>query len=236
MCDMTRSQVFRLQHVTFEWVVAFTVTCPIFYVRHDSSICPHLQHVTREWVVAIKRDMTHSYVWHDSFTSPPFATCHMSMSCGIQMWHGPFICVTWLIHMSRPPSVTCHIRMSCSIRVWRDPCIRVTWLIHMSPICNMSHMNESWHPRDTHSHVWHDPWKCPMCIVENNRTAQRSKKKKWRHTPSLWCLACLLRQIFLICVLTYQKSPVHIVKETYIYDKRDLSIQSVFSLCLECTL
>jgi len=52
------------------------------------------------------------------------------------VWHDPFRCATWLIHM-------CDMTHSY---VWHDSFICVAWLIHM---CDM-----------THSFVWHDPFIC----------------------------------------------------------------------------
>jgi len=82
--------------------------------------------------------------------------CDMTHSC---VWHGSFLCVTWLIHIcdvtlsyvwrvswpSRVEAFACVTQRICAtwlILMWHDSFECVTWLILM---CDM-----------THSHVWHD--------------------------------------------------------------------------------
>jgi len=79
------------------------------------------------------------------------------------VWHGSFICVTWLIHMCDMTHshvwhdsftyVTWPIRMCGTTHsyVWHDSSICVTWLIHM---CDVAH-----------SHMWHGSFICVTWLI-----------------------------------------------------------------------
>ena len=80
------------------------------YVSHDSIICAQCM-----LCLIDTRDVTHSMSRTHALS---WDMCDMTHSC---VWHGSFICVTWLIHM-------CDKTHSY---VWQDSFICVTWLIHM---------------------------------------------------------------------------------------------------------
>ena len=66
----------------------------------------------------------------------------------LYLWHGPFICVTWLIHL-------CDVNRSYA---WHDSFVCVTWLINHSYACHDSFICVTWlfHMcAMTHSYVWH---------------------------------------------------------------------------------
>ena len=82
-------------------------------------------------------DLTHS-----SIPSIPGLT---SWVCGMMhsyLWHDPFTCVTWLIHICD----------RTHWYVWHDSLVFVTWLIHM---CDT-----------THSYVWHDSFICVTGLID----------------------------------------------------------------------
>ena len=68
----------------------------------------------------------------------------------LSVWHGSFICVTWLIHM-------CDMAYSY---VRHDCFICVTWLIHM---CDMTHVDDSCQCEWLMS-VWQDSFVCDIII------------------------------------------------------------------------
>jgi len=85
-------------------------------------------------------DTSYSYVWHDS--------------C---IWHGSFLCVTWIIH-------TCDMTYSY---MRHDSCIYVTWRIHMCDMIHsyISHGRSSMHVWHDSTHVWHDVFRCDTWLI-----------------------------------------------------------------------
>jgi len=75
----------------------------------------------------------------------------MTHSC---VWHGSFLCLTWLIHVC---DMTHSYVWHDSFCVWHDSLICLTWLIH---VCDMTH-SYVW----THSCVWHDSFICVTWLI-----------------------------------------------------------------------
>jgi len=83
-------------------------------------------------------DVISSYVWHGSFICVSWLIhlCDMTLS---YMWHDSFICLTWLIHM----------RAMTHSFVWHDSFIHVAWLIYVQ---HPTETTCAWHD----SSIWHD--------------------------------------------------------------------------------
>jgi len=122
-------------------------------------------------------------------------TCDMSHS---QVWHGSFICRTWLIHM-------CDMAHSCA---WHDSFKSVTWLVHM---CDMQQTAVVLVPR----HLRHDSFRCScICVPWLTRMCNMIRAYMW-HDSCIYVVftrSCVWHDSF-ICVTWL----VHMCEMTHSY-------------------
>jgi len=147
--------------------------------------------------------MTHSYVWHDPFICVIWLihVCDMTHS---YVWRASFIRVTWLIHVYDMTHSYVWHDWFVYVYMWHDSFICVTWLIHM---CDM-----------THPYVWHDvsicvTWLIHMCDMTQTYDSFVMTHSYVCHVSSIWLIQ--------MCYIPYYSGATN--------ENRTFEIQVIFS-------
>jgi len=176
-CHASFIRVLSLIHMC-----AMTHSCvpwPIHIVamtHHDSS-------VRVPWLICVCA-MTHLCVCHGSFVCVPWLICVCAMA-HLCVCHESFVCVPWLIcvcTMTHIYSNMTHSHFLGKTTLTGDSFTRVAWLIHTFDM--------------THSHMWHESFKCKRVISQIWRMHGIHMNEPWHTYSALPQSSCeLLMQI-----------------------------------------